>query len=88
MGKDRLPEATGEIPFPIKEPALPFRHRTGRKASPVLYSETEYWLCLRGSEHTFALLPALKRQLVEGQKKIMEKAEDRDNENFSSSILI
>lgn len=85
VGKDRLPEATGEKHFPIKELAAAVQ-ASYLKAPPLLCLETEYWLCVFGSEYTIEHLPALKNSLEKGRKK-MKKEEDRDDENFCSSIF-
>lgn len=50
VGKDRLPEATGEKHFPTKELATAVQALYS-KAPPLLCLGTEYWLCLFGSEY-------------------------------------
>lgn len=80
VGKDRLPEATGEKHFPIKELATAVQALYS-KAPPLLWLGTEYWLCLFGSEYITEHLTCSKNSLEKGRTK-MKKEEDRDNENF------
>lgn len=83
MGKDRLPEATGEKHFPIEELATAVQVYI--KKSPTTAVFRNWILVVFGSEYKIEHLPALKNSLEKGRKKM--KKEDRDNENLCCIIL-
>lgn len=86
VGKDRLPEATGEKHFPIKELATAVQASYLKKSPTTAVFRNRIlvvfvWLWIHNWTSTCS-----KKQLGEGQKK-MKKEEVRDNENLCSIIL-